>query len=78
MSVTIPVYVVTCRVPPGSGPQLRVAIADRTVRVTGPGGFERMFDLPPYVAIESLQWEVYTDVFELRVPHRSLDPSGAR
>ena len=27
MSVTIPVYVVTCRVPPDSGPQLRVAIA---------------------------------------------------
>jgi len=74
MSVTIPVYVVTCRVPPDSGPQLRVAIAGRTVRVTGPGGFERMFELPRYVATESLQWEVYADILELRVPYRGVDP----
>jgi hypothetical protein len=73
MSVTIPVYVVTCRVPPGSGRQLRVAIAGRTVRVTGPGGFERTFELPPYVATESLQWEVYADILELRVPYQARD-----
>ena len=73
MSVTIPVYVVTCRVPPGSGPQLRVEVAGRTVRVTGPGGFERTFELPPNVAIEWLQWQVYTDILELRVPYRGVD-----
>jgi HSP20 family molecular chaperone IbpA len=41
--------------------------------VTGPGGFERTFELPPYVATESLQWEVYADILELRVPYQSRD-----
>jgi HSP20 family molecular chaperone IbpA len=74
MSVTTPVYVVTCRVPPCTAKELRVDIADRTVRVTGPRGFERTFELPRNVAIESLQWEVYTDILELRAPLRGAEP----
>ena len=68
MISTAPVYVVTCRVPPGLGRELRVEIAGRTVRVTGANGFERAFELPANAAIKSLQWEVYTDILELRVP----------
>jgi hypothetical protein len=75
MNVTLPVYVVTCPVPPGSAQQLRVEVAERTVRVTGPRGFEHTFELPRDLATDSLQWEVYTDILELRVPYRALDPS---
>ena len=65
-----PVYVVTCSVPPRSCRQLRVEIAGRALRATGPNGFGRTFELPPNVAIDALQWDVYMDILELRAPLR--------
>jgi hypothetical protein len=70
--MTPPVFVVTCRVPPGSGDQLRVEVMAGTAIAVTPRGFRRTFELPPNVEIESLEWQVYADVLELRAPYRGV------
>ncbi len=70
MSAPAHVFVVTCRVPPGSGGLLRVEVeAGKAIAVT-PSGFRHTFELPPDTEIESLEWQVYADVLELRAPYR--------
>jgi len=64
------VFVVTCSVPRGAAERLRVEVAGRTVTAEGPDGFTHVFELPPGVATELLEWQVYADVLELRAPYR--------
>ena len=71
MSNAPPVFVVTCSVPPGLGEHLGVEVEGRTVTAMSPGGFRHTFELPPEVAVEHLDWQVYADVLELRAPYRS-------
>ena len=77
MSSAPPVFVVTCPVPPGSSQRLRVEVAGRTVTAVGPAGFRHTFELPPEVAVEQLDWQVYADVLELRAPYRGRVPRAA-
>lgn len=74
MSSAPPVYVVTCSVPPGSSDVLRVEVAGRTATAVTPHGFRHTFELPPDVAVESLEWQVYADILELRAPLRGAEP----
>lgn len=62
-------FAVTCLVPEGAGQRLRVQVVGRTVTVAAPDGFTRTFELPSGAATEGLQWQVYGDMFELRVPY---------
>ena len=71
MSNTPHVFVVTCAVPRGSSERLRVALAGRTVTAASPDGFRHTFELPPEVAIDRLEWQVYADILEVRVPYES-------
>jgi hypothetical protein len=70
MSGSPRVFVITCPIPPGSARDVRVEIADRTAVAVTPRGFRHRFELPPDVAIEGLEWQVYGDVLELRAPYR--------
>ena len=74
MSNTPHVFVVTCAVPRGLSERLQVEIAGRTVTAVGADGFRHTFELPPEVAIERLEWQVYADVLELRAPYRNAVP----
>jgi hypothetical protein len=65
------VFVVTCAVPPSSSERLYVEVAGRTVTAMSPDGFRHTFELPLEIAIERLEWQVYADVLELRVPYRN-------
>jgi hypothetical protein len=74
MTTPPPAFVITCRVPSGSSDELRVDVAGRTATAATPRGFRHTFELPPDVAIEKLEWQVYADVLELRVPYRAMEP----
>ena len=74
MTSTAPVFVVTCSVPHDSAEHLRVETAGRRVTAVSPKGFRHTFELPPEVAVEQLDWQVYADVLELRAPYRCLLP----
>ena len=63
-------YAVTCVVPKGARERLRVQVAGRTVTIAAPEGFMRTFHLPSGAATEGLQWHVFADILELRVPYR--------
>jgi hypothetical protein len=74
VSNTPHVFVVTCAVPRGSSERLHVELAGRTVTAASPDGFRHTFELPPEVAIERLEWQVYADILEVRAPYRSAAP----
>jgi len=74
MRTPVPVYAVTCSIPHGSGDDLRVEVAGRTVTAVSPDRFRHTFELPQEVAVEQLDWQVYADVLELRAPFRCLLP----
>ena len=73
MSAGPRVFVITCPIPPGSSRDVRVEIAGRTAVAVTPHGFRHTFELPPDVAIEGLEWQVYGDVLELRAPYREVE-----
>ena len=74
MTTTWPIFTVTCPIPPGSGGQLRIEVAGRTVIAVSPIGFRHAFELPAGTATDRLEWRVYADILEVRVPYASLDP----
>ncbi len=67
------VFAITCPIPRGSSRELHIEIADRTAVAVTARGFRRRFELPPDVAIEGLEWQVYGDVLELRAPYRGAE-----
>ena len=74
MTTTWPIFAVTCPVPTGAGTQLHVEVADRTVIATSPTGFRHTFELPAGAATGRLEWRIYADILEVRVPYASPDP----
>jgi hypothetical protein len=77
MSSAPPTYVVTCPVPSASLDQLRLDVAGRTVTAVGTSGFRHTFELPAEAATDQLEWRVYADILELRVPLRAAVPQSS-
>jgi hypothetical protein len=67
------VFVVTCRVPRGSGKHLSIKTAERTVTATSLDSFRHEFELPQQVLADGLEWKLYEEFLEIRVPYRSAD-----
>lgn len=73
MSTEHRVFVVTCRVPRGSGKHLSVKVAGRTVTATSPDGFQHEFELPQGARADGLEWQLYGEFLEIRAPYRSAE-----
>ena len=73
MSTELRVFVVTCRVPPGSGKHLSVKVAGRTVTATSPDGLRHEFELPQGACADGLEWQLYGEFLEIRAPYRSAE-----
>jgi hypothetical protein len=71
MSTEPRVFVVTCRVPRGSGKHLSVKVAGRTVTATSPDGVRHEFEVPQEALADGLEWQLYGEFLEIRVPYRS-------
>lgn len=65
------VFVVTCRVPRGSGKHLSIKAVGRTVTATSLDGFRHEFELPQRALTAGLEWQLYGEFLEIRVPYRS-------
>ena len=73
------VFVVTCSVPRGASERLRVEVAGRTVTAESPDGFTHVFELPPEVMAERLEWQVFADnTLELRAPYGGTPQTDER
>jgi hypothetical protein len=77
VTTTWPIFAVTCPVPTGAGDQLRVGVTGRTVTAASPTGFQHTFELPVGAATDLLEWRVYADILEVRVPYPSLEQGTA-
>ena len=71
------VFVVTCPVPPGSREHLSVTVAGRTVTALSPHGFRHEFELAPDALADELEWQLFGEFLEIRVPYRSPDDRSA-
>jgi hypothetical protein len=71
MSTESRVFVVTCPVPPGAGKHLSVTAAGRTVTAVSPHGFRHEFELAQEVLADELEWQLFGEFLEIRVPYRS-------
>ena len=41
---------------------------------TSPTGFRHTFELPAGAATDRLEWRIYADILEVRVPYPSVEP----
>jgi hypothetical protein len=62
-------FVIMCHVPTDSAEGLHVSTAGSTVSITGPNGFQHVFELPPGANTQNLHWEVFGGILELRAPN---------
>ena len=77
MSTESRVFVVTCPVPPGSGKDLSVTVAGRTVTAASPHGFRHEFELAHEALADELEWQLFGEFLEIRVPYRSTEYRSA-
>ena len=73
MNTELRVFVVTCRMPRGSGKHPSVKVAGRTVTATSSDGFRYEFELPEGARADGLEWQIYGEFLEIRVPYRSAE-----